>query len=286
MIQIRSLSHDDIPLAIRLKDQAGWNQTEADWQRFLDMQPDGSFVAEWNGRAVGTTVTCVFGSVAWVAMVLVEPEYRRRGIGKALMSHALKFLDAQGVSSVRLDATALGKPLYEKLGFVMEYELSRYEGLPKPGVPANLKLGPAQGRSGPAKVEDWPQVMQLDREITGADRSKFLSRLFSEEPEAIRVIRSRTQIVGFLASRAGARARQIGPCLGTPEAGLTLLADAVSRYAGTCVFIDIPKQNQAAINAAKDLGLSVQRQLVRMRRGRPVAERTDHIWASSGPELG
>jgi len=128
--------------------------------------------------------------------------------------------------------------------------------------------------------------MHLDRDITGADRSKFLSRLFSEEPEAIRVIRTPTQVVGFQASRPGTCARQIGPCLGTPEAGLTLMMDAASRYAGSRVFIDIPRQNQVAIDTAKGLGLTVQRQLVRMRRGQSVAERTDHLWASSGPELG
>src|SRR5436309_1889399 len=150
------------------------------------MQPDGCFVAEWDGRAVATTVSCVFGSVAWIAMVLVDPEYRGRGIGKALMSHALNFLDSQGVNSVRLDATALGKPLYEKLGFVVEYELSRYEGFPKPGVPASLNLAPAPARSVQADCEDWAHLLELDLDITGTDRSKFLSRLFLEEPGAIR----------------------------------------------------------------------------------------------------
>jgi GNAT superfamily N-acetyltransferase len=286
MIRIRTLAHDDIPFAMKLKDQAGWNQTETDWQRFVDMQPDGCFVAEWDGQTVGTTVTCVFRSVAWIAMVLVDPEFRGRGIGKALMSHALNFLDAQGVSCVRLDATALGKPLYEKLGFVVEYELSRYEGFPKPGVPTGLKLTPAPARSVQADSKEWAHLIQLDRDITGADRSKFLSRLFSEAPEAIRVVRWPTQGIGFLASRAGTRARQIGPCLGTPDAGMTLMRDAACLYADTRVYIDIPMQNQLATDTAKEMGLTVQRQLVRMRRGRPLAERTDYIWASSGPELG
>src|SRR5260370_13144230 len=93
------------------------------------METDGCFAAEWKAQAVGTTVTGILGTVGWIAMVLVEPDWRGRGIGKALMSHALSFLDAQGVLSVRLDATALGKPLYEKLGFVVEYELARYEGV-------------------------------------------------------------------------------------------------------------------------------------------------------------
>ena len=278
MIRIRVLTHDEVPFAMKLKDQAGWNQTEADWRRFLDMEPDGCFAAEWDGQAVGTTVTCVLGSVAWIAMVLVDPDWRGRGIGKALMSHALSFLDAQGVPSVRLDATALGKPLYEKLGFVVEYELARYEGVPQ---------GSDQSHAvEKAIAQDWPQLFQLDRGITRADRSKFLTRLFSERREDVRMVRSGTEVVGFLAVRPGARAWQIGPCLSTHAAGAMLLADAANRHAGGRVFIDIPVDNQGAANMAHRMGLTVQRHLVRMRRGQPVSELTNHIWASSGPELG
>jgi GNAT superfamily N-acetyltransferase len=268
----------DVSFAMRLKDQAGWNQIEADWHRFLDMEPKGCFVAECDGQAVGTTVACILGSVAWIAMVLVDQQWRGRGIGKALMSHALDFLDRQGVGSVRLDATALGKPLYEKLGFVVEYELARYEGVPKGGT----ETGVAEK----ANEQDWPQLFELDLEITGADRSKFLSRLFSAQPDAVRIVRSGTKVVGFVAGRPGTRARQIGPCLAPHEAGGILLADGVPRHAGGRVFIDIPLQNQAAIEMSQGLGLQVQRHLVRMCRGRSVNERTDHIWASSGPELG
>lgn len=242
------------------------------------MEPEGCFVAEWDGQAVGTTVACILGSVAWVAMVLVDQEWRGRGIGKALMSHALDFLDRQTVGSVRLDATALGKPLYEKLGFVVEYELARYEGVPRGG---------AQTRAvQTASEQDWLQLFQLDRDITGADRSKFLTRLFSEQPETVRIVRSESEIAGFLACRPGTRAWQIGPCMAIRDSGADLLADAVHRHAGEQVFIDIPVQNQTAVNVVRTLGLTIQRHLVRMYRGRPLSESTDHIWASSGPELG
>src|SRR6266446_5459372 len=246
MIRIRVLTHDDIPFAMKLKDQAGWNQTEMDWRRFLGMQPDGCFVAEWDGQPVGTTVACIRGPVAWIAMVLVDPDWRRRGIGKALMSHALSFLDAQGVPSVRLDATALGKPLYEKLGFVAEYELARYEGVPQGSYETNSVEK--------ANAQDWPQLFQLDREITTADRSKFLTRLFSERREDVRMVRSGTEVVGFLAVRPGVRAWQIGPCLATHAAGAMLLADAAHRHASGKVFIDIPVHNEAAVNTARTLG--------------------------------
>ena len=124
-MRIRPMTGADLPLGMRLKAQAGWNQTEADWRRFLHLQPDGCFVAELDGTAVGTTAAFVFGPVAWVAMVLVDEAVRGRGVGTALMRHALAFLDGRGVRSVRLDATPLGRPIYEKLGFVAEYKIGR-----------------------------------------------------------------------------------------------------------------------------------------------------------------
>src|SRR5437867_1836352 len=118
MINVRLMTVADIPFGMRLKLANGWNQTEADWRRYLDLQADGCFVAESDGTPVGTLSTCIFEAVAWIAMVLVDAEHRRKGVGTALMRHALELLERQGVVSVRLDATALGQPLYEKLGFV------------------------------------------------------------------------------------------------------------------------------------------------------------------------
>src|SRR6266480_4275307 len=100
-ISIRLMRASDVGLGLQLSGRAGWNQVAADWQRLLELQPDGCFVAEWNGRPVGTTMTCLFGPVAWVAMVLVEESLRGRGIGRALMRRALEFLDRQSVATVR-----------------------------------------------------------------------------------------------------------------------------------------------------------------------------------------
>ena len=38
---IRLMTEQDIPLGMRLKTQAGWNQALEDWRRFLAMQPEG-----------------------------------------------------------------------------------------------------------------------------------------------------------------------------------------------------------------------------------------------------
>jgi GNAT superfamily N-acetyltransferase len=280
MIRVRPMTVADLPLGMRLKAQAGWNQAEADWRRCFRMQPDGCFVAELDRKPVGTTVAILFYPVAWVAMVLVDEAARGRGVGTALMRHALGFLDGYGVRSVRLDATALGRPVYEKLGFVAEYTLTRYQGVLRP----TDEDGPGVE---PVDVEQMLQVTRLDLDATRIKRSTLLMRLHEEMSDAFRMVRRGGELLGFLASRPGTNATQLGPLVARDEpAGRALLADAARRFTGQPVFLDVPLTNEPARRAAEALGLTAQRELLRMGRGEPVCERVEWLWASSGPEKG
>jgi GNAT superfamily N-acetyltransferase len=273
----------DIPLGMRLKAQAGWNQTEADWRRFLDLEPEGCFVAELDTVPAATLTTCIFGPVAWIAMVLVEESLRGRGLAKTLLAHAIAFLEARGVQSIRLDATALGRLLYEKLGFVVEYELARYQGvLPARGTGS----GDPGGDTEPFLVQQVEDMITLDRAVTGTDRGKLLGRLLRETPAAARVIHNGNEVSGFLLTRPGAGAWQIGPCVATPDAGCVLLRDAWGRYASQAVYVDIPSDNTVAVALAGSAGLTAQRHFLRMCRGPSVGECVSRLWASSGPEKG
>src|ERR1044071_2232747 len=126
-IDIRLLFESDIPSAMRLKEAAGWNQTEADWRRLLSLQPNGCFAAVKDGRLVGTTTTTIYDELAWIGMVLVDPQYRRQGIAVQLMNVALEYLNGK-VETIKLDATELGQPVYEKFGFAAESEVERWSG--------------------------------------------------------------------------------------------------------------------------------------------------------------
>lgn len=284
MIHFRLMTPRDVPLGMRLKDQAGWNQTEADWQRCLHLQPDGCFVAERDGVAVGTVTTCIFGPIAWIAMVLVDAAFRGQGIGRTLLDRALAFLDCRGVSTMRLDATPLGRPLYEKRGFVEEYTLTRFEGVARHvGFPANPRDKLAVAAMRPEHQE---RVIRFDRQVTGTDRAKLLRHLYSEAPvEWMLAIRGE-ELLGFSAARAGSRAWQIGPCLATAEAGRLLLADALARRAGQRVFLDVPAENRAAVAAVTEAALVPQRPLYRMCRGPKPHECVEQLWTSFGPEKG
>jgi ribosomal protein S18 acetylase RimI-like enzyme len=278
MIRVRSMTAADLPFGLQLSDAAGWNQLPDDWQRFFDLQPDGCFVAEYDGMPVGTTTTCIFGSVAWIAMVLVEESARGRGVGTALMRHALEFLDGRGVGAVRLDARPMGQPLYERLGFVEQYRIAHYEGM--------LPQAPEVAGVEPVSIEWWNALMDLDEQLTQTDRRRLLARLFREHPQNLRLIHLGNNLGGYLTSRPGKKTIRLGPCIATTTAGSSLLADAWHRHSGQLVSLDVPISNQAARQWVETHGLTAQHTLTRMCRGVPVCEEVDSLWISSGPEKG
>ncbi|NQV28371.1 MAG: GNAT family N-acetyltransferase [Rhodopirellula sp.] len=127
-LHIREMTLDDLDCVMNLKDQVGWNQTRADVRRLVEYEPEGCFIAEVGGVAVGTLSTTSYGtSLAWIGMMLVLPEYRRRGIARQLMLTGIDYLRSRGVTCIKLDATPLGQPLYEQLGFTAEWSFQRWE---------------------------------------------------------------------------------------------------------------------------------------------------------------
>ena len=128
-MKIRHLTATDIPAAQRLREQAGWNQADDDWRRLLAWSPDGCWAAEQGGEVVGTTVVVPYARrIAWIGMVLVDEAHRRQGIGRALLTHAIDYLEQNGVQTIALDSTPEGQPLYASLGFADAFDLARWRG--------------------------------------------------------------------------------------------------------------------------------------------------------------
>ena len=64
---------------------------------FLARNPDTSFVAEVNGRLVGTILGGHDGRRGYVHHTAVHPDFRHRGIGQALVEQCLAALQAQNI---------------------------------------------------------------------------------------------------------------------------------------------------------------------------------------------
>jgi GNAT superfamily N-acetyltransferase len=272
------MTRHDIPAGMQLKEVAHWNQTEADWEFFLAAQPEGCFVSEVDERVVGTVTTIIYEDrFAWIGMLLVEPELRNRGVGRALLQQAIQHLDSRGVPCMRLDATPQGKLLYEKLGFVDQYEIERW----------GLKRQPPEPKSA-ATAPHFGKVLELDREVFGADRSALLRALGESAPEFVEVLVGPTGVSGYSFGRHGSHSDHLGPWIAEDESGAEQLLDSfLARSARESIVVDCLRSNPWARTTLEARGFELVRPLTRMRRGENIYPgRPEMVCAILGPEFG
>lgn len=260
--EMRVMKETDLDAADTLRSLAGWHQTRQDWLRLLALQPDGCFVAEQEGRVVGTvTTTCYGGRLAWIGMLLVHPEWRGRGIGRALMRHALDYLRTEGVACAGLDATPAGEPLYVSLGFRPARTLARWE------VSALRQVAPPPPTTRVQQAQEvhWTAIAALDERACGALRTHLLHAL-AQQSQAVEVAMHESgQVRGFGMRREGARAHYLGPVIAeSPQDAAALITSLLQGLEGQPVCWDIPAPNSAAVRLAEACGFIPQRSLTRM----------------------
>jgi predicted N-acetyltransferase YhbS len=280
-VTVRTMHPQDIPAGMRLKAMAGWNQTEADWQLFLATNPAGCFVAEVQGQVVGSVTTTDYGGeVAWIGMVLVDPDFRRQGIATRLTRRAMESISA--AATIKLDATPTGRQVYEPLGFQVEYMLHR---LTMGQMPS---LKPSSTSISALSAGDWMAIKQLDRFAFGADRSRLLSVWAEASPQTAWQICDGSSLHGYYLGRPGANFYQLGPLIAaTTTEAMALAMSALSYLAGQPVVIDVPTAQDEFLNQLYSLGFSQQRSFARMYHGQNQhAGRSELIFAAAGPEFG
>ena len=78
----------------------------------------GLYLADWppTHRDPGTVRGIIFN-------VYVEPEHRRRGLGRAVTEACIAAARARGIRVITLNASDAGRPMYERLGFTGTSEM-------------------------------------------------------------------------------------------------------------------------------------------------------------------
>ncbi|AMV34795.1 putative acetyltransferase [Pirellula sp. SH-Sr6A] len=275
-LSIELFTEDDIPHAMQLVEQAGWNQLPADWHRVLGLAPNGCFVARLDGTLAGTVTTICYGTdLAWIGMMLVDHRLRRLGIGRRLMERAIAELQSRSIRSIQLDATPVGKTLYDQLGFRTELAFHRWH---RPGNASNTPHYPnrSTGDSQGALAENH---CTLDRVTFGAHRSELLARL----AESSQAVTCPDGSFGLL--RAGRIADYLGPISATEQSAAPIVSELTART-DRDLFWDIPSQNTGAVYLATLHGFSPVRTLFRMTIGSAPTPHWATMFALADPALG
>lgn len=104
-------------------DDVGWPD-ERLWRAVADLEarysPCRLFLARLNGRPVGVCDLFVYAGWARLDSVVTRPEFRRRGVGAALVTHAINASLTSGCAQTYLftEPGGAAERLYRRLGFL------------------------------------------------------------------------------------------------------------------------------------------------------------------------
>ncbi len=280
--QIKKLLLSDIEQAIKLSNAENWNQTEKDWD-LLIRNPRNICLSVFNGEKIIGTATAVNynDEIAWIGMVLVDSEYRGKGISKMLLSGLFEKL--KSCKSVKLDATPAGQPVYKKYGFKDEYLIHR---MIAPCV--NSQQITEQLSLRQILVSDIEAVTRFDKKISGTNRKQLIEYLINNFSDNSWMLISNGQITGIALGRKGTRFYQIGPVMALNlDNAKILILKSLEKLIGKPVIIDIPDDKRELIKWLESIGFSKQRMFVRMYRNEnPFPGIPENQFLICGPEFG
>jgi GNAT superfamily N-acetyltransferase len=266
------LGAEEARAGLALSTEAHWNQNEADWRFFLN---EGTVfgVRDHDGRLIASAALLPYASGnAWISMVLVTQNWRRKGIATKLIDRCL---DAAAKSDLTtwLDATPAGAAVYGPLGFEPMLELRR------------LRLE----NFAPVKAEapelllahDLTQIIARDSGAMGFDRSKLLTELGGRSGSRLL---SNGHAMALI--RDGRKARHIGPLFADDPNQALALVDAIARSETGPLLIDAVNSQAEFLEGLTGSGWNIERPFQRMRFGRATVQPTELPFAVAGPEYG
>jgi GNAT superfamily N-acetyltransferase len=291
-IRIRTLEPSHLHAAFGLSSTAGWNQRLDDWRMLLQLAPAGCFAALVDNRIIGTAIGIDYGAFGWIAMMLVEPEFRGQGVGARLLEAAIAVLPSD--LPIRLDATPLGRQLYQRYGFEDETMLTRHVAdrfklrSTVPPVPIER-----QRDVRPLSHDDFPAVIESDTRVFAGKRAALMEWMVDQAPDYAYTTSQPRGSASYCVGRPGRLFDQIGPIVADDHDTARILVSAALRAAsGRSVMVDAFDSRKTFVGWLAECGFEAHRPLYRMcRPGRVPFAHNDHraaglaAFAILGPEF-
>jgi GNAT superfamily N-acetyltransferase len=268
-ISLVELGVADAPAGLLLSTEAHWNQSEADWRFFLSK---GTVFGVRDGKQLVATAALLPYSAgnAWISMVLVTANWRRRGIATRLVDACLNAATRLGLTTW-LDATPAGANVYGPLGFAPTLQLRRLRLQASAGVRAPHPLAACSP----------DDLVARDQRAMGFDRSVLLKEFAGRAGS--RMV-SRGDAVALI--RDGRTARQIGPMFAETHESALGLVDAILRSEQGPWLLDAVHSQKHFLTGLTAAGWTIERPFQRMRFGRTTMLALDLPFAVAGPEFG
>lgn len=253
-MMIRPMTLADLALALDWAAAEGWNPGLDDAAPFFATDPDGFFVAVVDGWPVAAiSVVNHSADYAFLGLYLCHPDWRGKGIGFALWTHALQHA---GGRTVGLDGVAAQEANYARSRFHRTGSTVRLQGRVRQGDTATRPMHPT----------DFAHLQSMDRIANGITRTRFLAAWLAPTDTRATVVAD--DGTGWATARLCRDGCKVGPVI-APDAAtaLRLITAAADAVHASSVIVDIPEANAELITALHDLRFVETFRTARMYRG-------------------
>ncbi len=117
--------------------------------------------------AIGTVI--FHKDSAWLASIIVHPDERNQGLGNKITTYLINSIDREKYTTIYLDATDMGFPVYQKIGFELE---TSYAHLKSEENISGLRLS---DRIIPYHEKYLAEILQLDMNISCENRKESIT---------------------------------------------------------------------------------------------------------------
>lgn len=269
---------------LRLSRLANWNQTLLDWQCLLT-EGEGCGMQTESGLLVASLVALPLGPHhGWISMVLTDPDFRRRGLAKALMASGLDFLEDRGLIPT-LDATPAGETVYRGLGFAGDTGLARWKVIPEALSPAGID--PINGNIRQISDDDLHRLAAWDRIQSGCDRAALLNFLLKSRPQlAFLAENGDGHLLGYIMGRPGDRLAQLGPLVASSGQVAALLLETAAARLNEPFYVDAFDRTQPLLAEGLRGTWDRERGFTRLLlKASKSPENPETVFLAAGPEL-
>jgi GNAT superfamily N-acetyltransferase len=276
---IRSMTPDEIGLALDWAAAEGWNPGLADAACFYAADPGAFLVATLNDAPIGCISATAYGATfGFIGFYLMRPEFRGKGHGMALWRAAMARLQGRVIG---LDGVVAQQANYRKSGFALLHRNIRY-GAAIPFMPSQPGPQPIE-----ATAQHFSQIAAFDRRFFPSARDGFLRQWLTAPGHIALVLIGAKGMEALGVLRPCREGSKIGPLFAeTPEAARGIFTALIARAPAGPVFLDVPEPNSTAISMAQEAGMAPAFETARMYAGPAPDLPLAQIYGITSFELG
>jgi GNAT superfamily N-acetyltransferase len=253
---IRNATPEEVETMIEWAAAEGWNPGLNDAHSYYQADPNGFFVGLINDQLVACISAVRSGDFGFIGFYMVKPDVRGQGLGMHIWYRGMEHLSG---CQIGLDGVVEQRKNYEKSGFRMAHKNVRYAWQHNPTGQQDPALRTAD------QVDADELQAYLDR-FYPASRPVFNLAWRQQGNAREHIAVEQDTITGYGVIRACRKGYKVGPLFAADAATAVGILNTLTAEleAGSQVFLDVPKVNEAAVELVTELTAEPVFETVRM----------------------